>query len=143
VFVLAGFSVGARASEIVVLRRRVLLACGGRSIHKVAHMARAATPKAKDTSAKLEFEAKLWLAADKLRSNIDAAEHKHVVLGVIFLKHISDTFEELESWCTVHLSDRENIAHCSEPRFMIERECARLQTFSDRFEFNRLYTTDA
>jgi type I restriction enzyme M protein len=40
------------------------------------------------------FEAKLWLAADKLRSNMDAAEYKHVVLGLIFLKYISDSFEE-------------------------------------------------
>src|SRR6266852_6989699 len=39
------------------------------------------------------FEAKLWLAADKLRNNMDAAEYKHVVLGLIFLKYISDAFE--------------------------------------------------
>jgi type I restriction enzyme M protein len=38
---------------------------------------------------------KLWEAADKLRKNIDAAEYKHIVLGLIFLKYISDTFEEL------------------------------------------------
>ena len=46
------------------------------------------------SSADLGFEAKLWLAADKLRSNMDAGEYKHVVLGLIFLKYISDTFEE-------------------------------------------------
>lgn len=40
------------------------------------------------------FESKLWLAADKLRNNMDAAEYKHVVLGLIFLKYISDAFEE-------------------------------------------------
>jgi type I restriction enzyme M protein len=40
------------------------------------------------------FEAKLWSAADALRSNMDAAEYKHVVLGLIFLKYISDAFEE-------------------------------------------------
>ena len=45
-------------------------------------------------SANLGFEAKLWLTADKLRNNMDAAEYKHVVLGLIFLKYISDTFEE-------------------------------------------------
>jgi len=45
-------------------------------------------------SANLGFEAKLWLAADKLRNNMDAAEYKHVVLGLIFLKYISDTFED-------------------------------------------------
>ena len=46
------------------------------------------------SSATIGFEAKLWLAADKLRNNMDAAEYKHVVLGLIFLKYISDTFEE-------------------------------------------------
>jgi type I restriction enzyme M protein len=58
-------------------------------------MARSRTSNGtKDSSASLGFEAKLWLAADKLRSNMDAAEYKHVVLGLIFLKYISDTFEE-------------------------------------------------
>lgn len=42
-----------------------------------------------------ELEKTLWLAADKLRNNMDAAEYKHVVLGLIFLKYISDAFEEL------------------------------------------------
>ena len=46
------------------------------------------------SSANIGFEAKLWLTADKLRNNMDAAEYKHVVLGLIFLKYISDTFEE-------------------------------------------------
>ncbi|MCB5191806.1 type I restriction-modification system subunit M [Methylobacillus arboreus] len=40
------------------------------------------------------LEKTLWKAADKLRKNIDAAEYKHVVLGLIFLKYISDAFEE-------------------------------------------------
>jgi type I restriction enzyme M protein len=46
-----------------------------------------------DSTAKLGFEAKLWQAADALRNNMDAAEYKHVVLGLIFLKYISDAFE--------------------------------------------------
>ena len=46
------------------------------------------------STATIGFEAKLWLTADKLRNNMDAAEYKHVVLGLIFLKYISDTFEE-------------------------------------------------
>lgn len=41
------------------------------------------------------IEKQLWKAADKLRKNIDAAEYKHVVLGLVFLKYISDSFEEL------------------------------------------------
>ena len=48
----------------------------------------------KNNGANLGFEQKLWQAADKLRSNMDAAEYKHVVLGLIFLKYISDAFEE-------------------------------------------------
>ena len=43
----------------------------------------------------LGFEEKMWKAADKLRSNMDAAEYKHVVLGLIFLKYISDAFVSL------------------------------------------------
>ncbi|PVD51083.1 N-6 DNA methylase [Terrimonas sp.] len=43
----------------------------------------------------LALEKTLWAAADKLRNNMDAAEYKHVVLGLIFLKYISDAFDEL------------------------------------------------
>ena len=50
-------------------------------------------PKQSEPSATLGFEQKLWQAADLLRSNMDPAEYKHVVLGLIFLKYISDAFE--------------------------------------------------
>jgi type I restriction enzyme M protein len=50
--------------------------------------------KIAETGANLGFEAKLWAAADALRGSMDAAEYKHVVLGLIFLKYISDAFEE-------------------------------------------------
>jgi len=50
--------------------------------------------KTKNSGAILGFEEKLWHAADKLRHNLDAAEDKHCVLGRIFLKYISDAFEE-------------------------------------------------
>jgi type I restriction enzyme M protein len=54
--------------------------------------------KTKDNKTKEEpIEKQLWKAADKLRKNIDAAEYKHIVLGLIFLKYISDAFEELYS----------------------------------------------
>jgi len=52
-----------------------------------------AKAKAKVTNEE-PLEKQLWKAADKLRKNIDAAEYKHVVLGLIFLKYISDSFEE-------------------------------------------------
>ena len=41
-----------------------------------------------------QLDDKLWKAADKLRANLDAANYKHVVLGLIFLKYVSDAFEE-------------------------------------------------
>lgn len=51
---------------------------------------------AKNNNNKIEqFEKTLFKAADKLRKNMDAAEYKHIVLGLIFLKYISDSFEEL------------------------------------------------
>ena len=51
---------------------------------------------AKNNTADQEsVEKTLWKAADKLRKNIDAAEYKHVVLGLVFLKYISDAFEEM------------------------------------------------
>ena len=57
-------------------------------------MARRVTGKSgSENGSSLGFEAKLWAAADALRNNMDAAEYKHVVLGLIFLKYISDAFE--------------------------------------------------
>ncbi len=47
-----------------------------------------------NNSANLGFERELWQAADALRSNMDPGDYKHVVLGLIFLKYISDAFEE-------------------------------------------------
>ncbi len=59
-------------------------------------MARDKTEK-QNGGANLGFEALLWAAADKLRGHMDAAEYKHVVLGLIFLKYISDAFEEVHT----------------------------------------------
>ncbi|MBN1905760.1 MAG: type I restriction-modification system subunit M [Deltaproteobacteria bacterium] len=44
-----------------------------------------------------ELDDKLWKAADRLRNNLDAANYKHVVLGIIFLKYVSDAFEERQN----------------------------------------------
>ncbi|MDQ3010705.1 MAG: type I restriction-modification system subunit M [Acidobacteriota bacterium] len=52
-------------------------------------------PKTTKAEQEEPLEKKLWKAADKLRKNIDAAEYKHIALGLIFLKYISDAFEEL------------------------------------------------
>ena len=52
-------------------------------------------PKIKAKDSKISIETKLWLSADSLRKNIDAAEYKHIVLGLVFLKYISDSFTAL------------------------------------------------
>jgi type I restriction enzyme M protein len=57
-------------------------------------MAKDRSTSPKTNGANLGFEQKLWAAADKLRGHMDASEYKHVVLGLIFLKYISDAFEE-------------------------------------------------
>jgi type I restriction enzyme M protein len=61
--------------------------------------------KAKKETPEEPLEKKLWKAADKLRKNMDAAEYKHVVLGLIFLKYISDAFEELFQKLTLQKSE--------------------------------------
>ena len=67
--------------------------------------------KLNNNGANLGFEQKLWQAADKMRNNMDAAEYKHVVLGLIFLKYISDVFKEVYNELkndTEKLSDTED-----------------------------------
>jgi type I restriction enzyme M protein len=58
-----------------------------------------------NNGAKLGFEAQMWQAADALRGGMDAAEYKHVVLGLIFLKYISDAFEEQHAKLEAERSD--------------------------------------
>ena len=70
-------------------------------------MARKANPKSSNDSP-LGLEAKLWQAADKLRDNMDAAEYKHVVLGLLFLKYVSDSFEEHHAKLTNEVSQGAN-----------------------------------
>ena len=57
-------------------------------------MATSTKRNGREAAPKSSFEATLWAAADKLRGNMDAAEYKHVALGLIFLKYISDRFAE-------------------------------------------------
>jgi type I restriction enzyme M protein len=49
-------------------------------------------PRHRKPETEKSLEATLWEAADRLRSRVDAAEYKHVVLGLIFLKYVSDVF---------------------------------------------------
>ena len=57
-------------------------------------MATTQTARSKDDAINKGHEAEYWRMADTLRGSMDAAEYKHVVLGLIFLKYISDAFEE-------------------------------------------------
>lgn len=66
------------------------------------------------TNGTIGFEAKLWQSADMLRSNMDAAEYKHTVLGLIFLKYISDSFEEKFNKLQKETSDPKNKMYVKE-----------------------------
>lgn len=63
----------------------------------------------------------LWAMADKLRSNMDAAEYKHIVLGLIFLKYISDSFEAHRAALRQRFADREDLYYLDDPS-RIEKE---------------------
>jgi len=92
-------------------------------------MARKSSTKQKATNgANLGFEATLWAAADKLRGHMDAAEYKHVALGLIFLKYISDAFEERRLTIETELSDPKNEWYVAEPE-------ARYRSLEDRDEY--------
>ncbi len=84
--------------------------------------------KKKSNGGNLGFEETLWQAADKMRGHMDPSEYKHVVLGLIFLKYISDAFEErhrqLEIWTAKPLSE-----------YYVAEEQARYGVVEDRDEY--------
>ena len=86
------------------------------------------SPKSKSNGATLGFEEKLWAAADKLRSNMDAAEYKHVVLGLIFLKYISDAFQERYQRLATDVADPSSVAY-------VKEAAARYEVLEDRDEY--------
>ena len=61
------------------------------------------------SSAEPDYRPELWRMADALRGSMDAAEYKHVVLGLVFLKYISDAFEE------AHAELQEEVADGADP----------------------------
>jgi type I restriction enzyme M protein len=83
--------------------------------------------KGAGSSAPLGFEEKLWAAADKMRGHMDAAEYKHVVLGLIFLKYISDAFEERHVYL---LKEAANL----KSDYFVREERARYSVAEDRDE---------
>jgi type I restriction enzyme M protein len=75
------------------------------------------TPPTQDSkTASLGFENKLWDAADLLRNNMDPAEYKHVVLGLLFLKYIEDAFEERREELRISVADPESDYFAAEDR---------------------------
>lgn len=93
-------------------------------------------PNGNNKTTALGFEAKLWAMADKLRSNMDAAEYKHVVLGLIFLKFISDKFnskyEDLKARQETDFTDpEERDEYAAENVFWVPKG-ARWQDIQDR-----------
>ena len=78
-------------------------------------------PKKSDTK-KVDFKETLWKAADKLRNQMDAAEYKHIVLGLIFLKYISDTFDIQKNKIKKMVSDKKSDLFISEDPKVYEKE---------------------
>jgi type I restriction enzyme M protein len=90
-------------------------------------MAKGNSQKKSDGSA-LDFEAQLWAAADKMRGHMDASEYKHVCLGLIFLKYISDAFEEKREQLLFGFSDPKS-------EWFIEDEPERADAAENRDEY--------
>jgi len=74
----------------------------------------------KKNGATLGFEETLWQAADKMRGHMDPSEYKHVALGLIFLKYISDAFEERRQEIKQVLSDPKSEWYVAEPKVRYE-----------------------
>jgi type I restriction enzyme M protein len=92
---------------------------------------RAAKAQDKERTGSLGFESKLWEAADLLRNNMDPAEYKHVVLGLLFLKYIEDAFDERRAELTAAVADAD-----SEYYFTADKRDRELKTLlEDRDEY--------
>ncbi len=85
-----------------------------------------------DNGSTLGFESKLWDAADLLRSNMDPSEYKHVALGLLFLKYISDAFEDRQLTLTDQVKDPGSEYYVSQDD---EREEELEELLEDRDEF--------
>ena len=79
------------------------------------------------------LEASLWQMADKLRNNMDAAEYKHIVLGLLFLKYISDAFYERRATLETLIEDASSDYYL--PDTLGNREDAKTRTLEDKDEY--------
>ncbi|MCI0655665.1 MAG: type I restriction-modification system subunit M N-terminal domain-containing protein, partial [Acidobacteria bacterium] len=89
---------------------------------------RSSPAKRDNNGANLGFEEKLWQAADKMRGHMDPGEYKHVVLGLIFLKYISDAFQVCRRRLEKAVSDPKDPLYVKEPE-------ARYGVIEDRDEY--------
>lgn len=89
-------------------------------------MAKATKTKSAPTKT---LEQTLWEAADKMRGNLEAGEYKHVVLGLVFLKYISDAFEERRAWLEAATADSTN------EDYYVKNEARRGEIIEDRNEY--------
>ncbi len=76
----------------------------------------------KSVTKQVDFKETLWKAADKLRNQMDAAEYKHIVLGLIFLKYISDTFNIQKNKIKIMISDPKSDLFISKDNKVFEKE---------------------
>lgn len=98
---------------------------------KAAKPDKSAKPDEAERTGSLGFESTLWAAADLLRNNMDPAEYKHVVLGLLFLKYIEDAFEERREALKAAVADPES-EYFVEPD---EREDELAELLEDRDEY--------
>ena len=82
-----------------------------------------------------ELEAKLWNAADKLRSTLDASQYKHAVLGLIFVKYVSDAFKIRQDEIKASLTDPDNEYYLDPADFTAEELAAEMQIELEQRDF--------
>ncbi|MBS6009310.1 MAG: SAM-dependent DNA methyltransferase, partial [Haemophilus parahaemolyticus] len=87
-----------------------------------------------------ELDEKLWSSADKLRQQLDSANYKHIVLGLIFLKYISDNFTHQQEKIQAELSDAENPLYLDRTFFDTEEEYQ--EALTAELENRDYYTAD-
>lgn len=94
--------------------------------------ANGAGTEASERRGSLGFEADLWKTADLLRSNMDPAEYKHVVLGLLFLKYVSDAFVERSEQLADAVREPQSEYYVGDPKKR-EKELAHLREDPDEF----------
>ena len=94
--------------------------------------------KAEEQKFLKELESTLWKSADKLRTSLDAAQYKHVVLGLIFVKYISDSFEDRKQELSQQFNDKDHYYYIYPQDYQSEAE--REQAIKGELEERDYYT---